>query len=113
MVTNLSAADFTLTEDSRPQVIRASPAKQLPFRVGLSSIPAAGLLGHGNERKAAASLLTLCCPPTQERQAGRPGFSHSLDQEVELLEDFTTPRQLHHELGRDGPLPRAQRHARA
>jgi VWFA-related protein len=110
LVTNLTAKDFTLTEDGRPQVIKSFTSQSnLPFRLGLlvdTSRSVSSALD--SERKAAGKFIDLMLPA--DAKAGVQGdeaFLIHFDREVELLEDFTNSRdKLHHEL--DGMGPTAQ-----
>jgi VWFA-related protein len=116
LVTSLKIGDFTLTEDSRPQVIKSfTRESNLPFRVGLlvdTSRSVSGALE--SERKAAGKFVDLMLPSnvgeTGPKAAGAKdeGFLIHFDREVELLEDFTNSRdKLHRELDDMGPT-RAQ-----
>lgn len=107
LVPNLTAADFTLTEDGRPQTIQSFTAQSsLPFDLGLlvdtsqtvePAMPA--------ERAAAEKFVAQMLPadpanPTQGNQA----FLIHFDNEVELLRDFTNSREkLDSELQQIGP----------
>jgi VWFA-related protein len=107
MVTNLTAADFTLTEDTRPQVIKSfTRESNLPFRVGLLVDTSRSVSSAmENERKAGGKFVDLMLPadPKSAKQADQAFLIH-FDQEVELLEDFTNSRdKLHHELDGMGP----------
>jgi VWFA-related protein len=113
MVTSLTAADFTLTEDSRPQVIKSfTRESNLPFRVGLLVDTSRSVSSAmDNERKAAGKFVDLMLPadPKSAKQADQAFLIH-FDQEVELLEDFTNSRdKLHHEI--DGMGPTAHQHS--
>ncbi len=107
LVTNLTAKDFTLTEDGRPQVIKSFTSQSnLPFRLGLlvdTSRSVSSALD--SERKAAGKFIDLMLPA--DAKAGVQGdeaFLIHFDREVELLEDFTNSRdKLHHELDGMGP----------
>jgi VWFA-related protein len=107
LVTNLTAKDFTLTEDGRPQVIKSFTAQSnLPFRLGLlvdTSRSVSSALDA--ERNAAGKFVDLMLPA--DPKTGVPGdeaFLLHFDREVELLEDFTNSRdKLHHELNGMGP----------
>ncbi len=107
LVTNLTAADFTLTEDNRPQVIKSfSIQSNLPFLCGLlvdtsRSVSAA----MDNERAAAGKFVDLMLPADPKNaKEGDQAFLIHFDREVELLEDFTNARdKLHRELGEMGP----------
>jgi VWFA-related protein len=110
LVTNLTAKDFTLTEDGRPQVIKSFTSQSnLPFRLGLlvdTSHSVSSALDA--ERKAAGKFIDLMLPA--DAKAGVQGdeaFLIHFDREVELLEDFTNSRdKLHHELDAMGPTSR-------
>jgi len=107
LVTSLKASDFTLTEDSRPQVIKSfTRESNLPFRLGLLADTSRSVSGAlDNERKAAGKFVDLMLP--EDPNAARKGdqaFLIHFDREVELLEDFTNSRnKLHHELDDMGP----------
>jgi len=107
LVTSLQKADFTLTEDGRPQTIKSfTRESNLPFRLGLlvdtsRSVSAA----LDNERKAAEKFVDQMLPadPDTAKQKDEAFLIH-FDREVELLEDFTNSRdKLHHELDDMGP----------
>ena len=112
IVTNLTAKDFTLTEDGRPQVIKSFTSQSnLPFRLGLLVDTSRSVSSAmESERKAAGKFIDLMLPA--DPKAGTPGdqaFLIHFDREVELLEDFTNSRdKLHHEL--DGMGPTSQEH---
>ena len=88
LVTNLTAKDFTLTEDGRPQVIKSFTSQSnLPFRLGL--------------------LVDTSHSVSSALDAERKAAGKYFDREVELLEDFTNSREkLHHELDGMGPTSR-------
>jgi len=102
LVTNLTAKDFTLTEDGRPQVIKSFTSQSnLPFRLGLLVDTSRSVnSAMDSERKAAGKFIDLMLPA--DPKAGIQGdeaFLIHFDREVELLEDFTNSRdKLHHEL---------------
>jgi VWFA-related protein len=107
LVTNLTAADFTLTEDGRPQAIKSfSVQSNLPFLLGLlvdtsRSVDSA----MDSERKAAEKFVGLMLPedPKTAKQ-GDEAFLLHFDHEVELLEDFTNSRdKLDREIDEMGP----------
>ena len=110
IVTNLTAKDFTLTEDGRPQVIKSFTSQSnLPFRLGLLVDTSRSVSSAmESERKAAGKFIDLMLPA--DPKAGTPGdqaFLIHFDREVELLEDFTNSRdKLHHEI--DGMAPTSQ-----
>ena len=107
LVTDLTAGDFTLAEDTRPQVIKSfTRESNLPFRLGLlvdtsHSVESA----MDSERKAAEKFVDLMLPADpKDAKAGDQAFLLHFDREVELLEDFTNSRdKLHHELDEMGP----------
>ena len=107
LVTNLTAGDFTLAEDTRPQVIKSfTHESNLPFRLGLlvdtsRSVESA----MDSERKAAEKFVDLMLPADpKDAKAGDQAFLIHFDREVELLEDFTNSRdKLHRELDDMGP----------
>jgi VWFA-related protein len=107
LVTNLTASDFTLAEDGRPQAIKSfSVQSNLPFLLGLlvdtsRSVDSA----MDSERKAAEKFVGLMLPedPKAAKQ-GDEAFLIHFDHEVELLEDFTNSRdKLDRELDEMGP----------
>lgn len=110
LVANLTAADFTLSEDGRPQVIKSfARESNLPFQLGLLVDTSRSVSGAmENERKAAGKFIDLMLPADpKEGTKGDEAFLLHFDREVELLEDFTNSRdKLHHEL--DGMGPTAQ-----
>jgi len=107
LVSNLTASDFTLSEDNRPQVIKSfTRESNLPFRLGLlvdtsRSVESA----MDSERKAAEKFVDLMLPADpKDAKAGDQAFLIHFDREVELLEDFTNSRdKLHRELDEMGP----------
>lgn len=107
MVTNLTAADFTLTEDSRPQVIKSfTRESNLPFRVGLLVDTSRSVSSAmESERKAGGKFVDLMLPAdAKDATRADQAFLIHFDQEVELLQDFTNSRdKLHHELDAMGP----------
>jgi VWFA-related protein len=107
LVASLTAADFTLTEDGRPQVIKSfSRESNLPFRVGLLVDTSRSVSGAmENERKAGGEFVDLMLPADAKTgKAGDQAFLMHFDREVELLQDFTNSRdKLHRELDGMGP----------
>jgi VWFA-related protein len=114
LVTDLTASDFTLSEDGRPQVIKSfTRESKLPFRLGLlvdtsRSVSAA----MDNERKAAGKFIDLMLPADpKDAKQGDQAFLLHFDREVELLQDFTNERdKLQHELDGMGPTEQ-ERHS--
>jgi VWFA-related protein len=110
LVTNLTAKDFTLTEDGRPQVIKSFTSQSnLPFRLGLLVDTSRSVSSAmGSERQAAGKFIDLMLPADPKTGVqGDEAFLIHFDREVELLEDFTNSRdKLHHELDGMGPTSR-------
>jgi hypothetical protein len=87
LVTSLKANDFTLTEDSRPQVIKSfTRESNLPFRLGLlvdTSRSVSGALD--NERKAAGKFVDQMLPADPKAgTAGDEAFLIHFDHEVDF-----------------------------
>ena len=112
LVTNLTAKDFTLTEDGRPQVIKSfTTQSNLPFRLGLLVDTSRSVYSAiDSERKAAEKFVAQMLPA--DPKVGAPGdqaFLIHFDREVELLEDFTNSRdKLDHEI--DAMTPTSREH---
>ena len=110
LVANLTAADFTLTEDGQPQVIKSfSRESNLPFLVGLLVDTSRSISSAmENERKASGKFVDLMLPAEpKDGTQGDQAFLIHFDREVELLEDFTNSRdKLHHEIDAMGPTSR-------
>jgi VWFA-related protein len=110
LVTNLTANDFTLTDDGRPQTITSLTAQSnLPLRLGLLVDTNRRVYSAmDSERAAAGKFIDLMLPADAKPGArGNEAFLIHFDREVELLEDFTSARdKLHHEL--DGMTPTVQ-----
>jgi VWFA-related protein len=110
LVTNLTAKDFTLTEDGRPQVIKSfTTQSNLPFRLGLLVDTSRSVYSAmDSERKAAEKFVELMLPADPKAAVrGDEAFLIHFDREVELLEDFTNSRdKLDHEL--DAMTPTSQ-----
>ncbi len=120
LVKNLTASDFTLTEDGRPQVIKSfTTESNLPFRIGLLVDTSRSVMSAMDaERKAAEKFVDLMLPPDpsagssagatspQASKAipGSQAFLIHFDREVELIEDFTSSRaKLDQEIDEMGP----------
>ena len=107
LATGLTAGDFSLTEDGRPQVIKSfSRESDLPFLLGLLVDTSRSVSSAmENERKAAGKFVDLMLPADPKGAAeGEQAFLLHFDREVELLQDFTNSRDnLHGELERMGP----------
>jgi VWFA-related protein len=105
LVTTLKAADFTLTEDGRPQTIKSfTRESNLPYRLGLLVDTSRSLSGAiESERKAAGKFVDTMLPADPKTSKDQAFLIH-FDREVELLEDFTSSRdKLHRELDDMGP----------
>ncbi|HEX4032588.1 MAG TPA: VWA domain-containing protein [Terracidiphilus sp.] len=95
LMTNLTAGDFTLTEDNRPQVIKSfSRESNLPFLLGLMVDTSRSVQSAmDSERKAAEKFTDSMLPADpKDAKAGDQAFLLHFDREVELLEDFTNSR---------------------
>src|ERR1700734_1600784 len=107
LVTTLSAKDFSLTEDGRPQVIKSFSAQSnLPFKLGLLIDTSRSVYSAMDaERKAGEKFVDLMLPTDPKNGVhGDEAFLIHFDREVELLEDFTnSPDKLHHELDQMTP----------
>jgi VWFA-related protein len=120
LVKNLTASDFALTEDGRPQVIKSfTTESNLPFRIGLLVDTSRSVMpAMDAERKAAEKFVDLMLPadPSAGTSGGAsspqaskaiPGsqaFLIHFDREVELIEDFTSSRaKLDQEIDEMGP----------
>jgi VWFA-related protein len=112
LVTNLTAKDFTLTEDGRPQVIKSfTTQSNLPFRLGLLVDTSRSVYSAiESERKAAEKFVELMLPADPKTTGrGDQAFVIHFDREVELLEDFTNSRdKLDHEI--DAMTPTSREH---
>ncbi len=110
LVTNLTAKDFTLTEDGRPQVIKSfTTQSNLPFRLGLLVDTSRSVYSAiDSERKAAEKFVEQMLPADPKAAVrGDEAFLIHFDREVELLEDFTNSREkLDHEI--DAMTPTSQ-----
>jgi VWFA-related protein len=107
LAAGLTAADFTLTEDGRPQVIKSfSRESDLPFRLGLLVDTSRSISSAmEDERKAAGKFIDLMLPADPKDAAkGEQAFLIRFDREVELMQDFTSSRdKLHQEIEGMGP----------
>ena len=107
LVTDLTAADFSLAEDGRPQTIKSfSHESDLPFLVGLLVDTSQSISGALDaERKAAEKFVEQMLPadPKNGKQGDKAFLIH-FDREVELLQDITNSRgKLDKELEEMGP----------
>jgi VWFA-related protein len=107
LVTNLTAKDFALTEDGRPQVIKSfTTQSNLPFKLGLLVDTSRSVSSAMDaERKAGVKFIDLMLPTDPKNGVhGDEAFLIHFDREVELLEDFTNSREkLDRELNDMGP----------
>lgn len=114
LVASVNAADFTLTEDGRPQrIISFTRENNLPYRLGLLVDTSRSLAGASEaERKAVGKFVDTMLPA--DAKVGKDeAFLIHFDREVELLQDFTGSREtLHHELDGMGPTQRESREER-
>jgi len=112
LVTNLTAKDFSLTEDGRPQVIKSfTTQSNLPFRLGLLVDTSRSVYAAiDSERKASEKFVDLMLPADPKLAVrGDQAFLIHFDSEVELLEDFTNSREkLDREI--DAMTPTARDH---
>src|ERR1700677_76372 len=71
LVTNLTAKDFTLTEDGRPEVIKSfTTQSNLPFRLGLLVDTSRSVYSAmDSERKAAEKFVDLMLPAADPKAA--------------------------------------------
>ncbi len=80
LVTTLDKADFTLTEDGRPQVIKSfTHEANLPYKLGLlvdTSRSVSGALE--NERKAGGEFVDAMLPARTAPQGSGRGLPHPL-----------------------------------
>lgn len=102
LVPNLTAKDFTLTDDGRTQKIeRLSTQSPLPYRLGLLVDTSPRVYrAIAGERKAAGTFIDRMLPTAAKTgEQDNQAFLIHFDREVELLEDFTAVcAQLHREL---------------
>ncbi len=107
---NLTAKDFTLTDEGRPQTIESITTQgSLPFRLGLLVDTNRRVYSAmDSERAAVGKFVDLMLPADAKTDAhANEAFLIHFDREVELLEDFTSARdKLHREL--DGMTPTVQ-----
>ena len=127
IVKDLTAKDFTLTEDGRPQVITSFTAdSNLPFRLGLLVDTSRTVMpAMDAERKAAQKFVDQMLPASpnpspspspasadkstppaspQSAAHANEAFLIHFDREVELLEDFTSAHdKLDREIDEMGP----------
>lgn len=107
LAANLTAKDFTLTEDGRPQTIQSFAAQSdRPYTLGLLFDTSRSVYPViDSARKAADSFIDAMLPaiPTAGAQSSTACVIH-FDREVEELEDFTNSRvKLQHDLNQMTP----------
>ncbi len=109
LVTNLTASDFTLTDNGKPQTIKSfTRESNLPFQVGLLVDTSRSMSrAMETERKAAEKFVDLMLPAAPpSAKGGDQAFLIHFDREVELLDDFTNSRsKLDADLEQMGPTP--------
>ena len=107
LVPNLTAADFTLTEDGRPQTIKSlAQQSDVPLLVGLAVDTSRTLEGTTGPVRTAAQKFVISMLPADPKTAksADQAFLLHFDNQVELLEDFTNSREkLNKELEQMGP----------
>jgi VWFA-related protein len=107
VVTNLTAADFTLTEDGRPQTIKSFTTQtDVPLAIGMLVDTSQTVEpGMAAERSAAEKFVAQILPADPKPAARNDQiFLLHFDNEVELLRDFTNSREkLDQELENMGP----------
>jgi VWFA-related protein len=107
LVTDLTASDFTLTDNGKQQTIKSfTRESNLPFRVGLLVDTSRSMnRAMETERKAAEKFVDLMLPADPKTGTqGDLAFLIHFDREVELLEDFTNSRaKLDNDLEQMGP----------
>jgi VWFA-related protein len=116
LVPNLTAADFTLTEDGRPQMIKNfTQQSDVPLLVGLGVDTSRPVEGASGAVRMAAEKFVQTMLPADPKQAKNPDqvFLLHFDNQVELLEDFTNSREkLTRELEQMGPTSRGRNNPR-
>lgn len=112
LVTSLTAADLTLTEDGHPEKITSLARETNPtFRLGLLVDTSRSLSNAlESERKAAGKFVdTMLADEANAAPSKNQTFLIHFDREVELLRDFTNSREkLRRELDEMGPTHRSQ-----
>lgn len=106
LVTNLTAADFTLTEDGKSIPIKSLAVQsEPPFELGILVDTSQSVEpGMTAERAAAEKFVAQMLPADPKSQPDNQAFLIHFDNEVELLEDFTSSREkLDRELENLGP----------
>lgn len=108
---HLSAADFTVTDNGRPQTIQAvTQASSVPLQLGLLVETDRSMArAMESERKAADKFIELVLPAAPTTTSANQAFLIHFDREVELLEDFTGTRdKLINDIDQLGPTHAAQ-----
>jgi VWFA-related protein len=110
LVPNLTAADFTLAEDGRPQNIKSlGQQSEMPILLGLEVDTSRTVEGAMSAERTAAEKFVQAMLPADPKQAktNDQAFLIHFDNEVELLEDFTNSREkINRELEQMGPTSR-------
>jgi len=112
LVTDLTVADFTLTDNGKQQTIKSfTRESNLPFQLGLLVDTSRSMSrAMDTERKAAEKFVDLMLPADPGSGThGDQAFLIHFDREVELLEDFTNSRdKLNADLEQMAPTRAAQ-----
>jgi VWFA-related protein len=102
LVTNLTAGDFTLTEDGRPQKVTSlTTTSPLPYWLGMVVDTGRQMSAAlENERKAAGKFADLVLGDDKAAPQGNQVFLIHFDRQVELMtDDFTgSAANLHREI---------------
>jgi len=115
LVPNLTAADFALVQDGRPQTIKTfAQQSDVPQLVGIAidtSVPVSGATGA--VRTAAQKFVQSILPANASEAKRDQAFLLHFDAQVELLEEFTNSREkLMRELDTLGPTSRSRNNPR-
>ena len=110
-VTNLTASNFTLTDNGHPQVIKSlTLAGNMPVQIGLLVDTSGGMARAMDAERAAAEKFVDLMLPADPASAtsGNQMFLIHFDSEVELLQGFTGSRnKLQSNLQEMGPTSAA------
>jgi VWFA-related protein len=111
LVPNLTADDFTLTQDGRDQKIKSlSQQSDVPQLLGLAIDTNRNLEGTTSPVRIANQKFVQSILPASANEAkGNQAFLMHFDNQVELLEDFTNSRdKLMRELDTLGPTSKSR-----
>ena len=114
LVSDLTASDFTLSEDGRPQVIKSfTRESKLPFRLGLLVDTSRSVSSAmDNERKATGKFIDLMLPadPKDAKQGDQAFPSSTSTTRLNCYRiSPTSCDKLQHELDGMGPTEQEQR----